>query len=106
MPAMTRAELIAALASRFSTLAAKDSEVAVKEILDGIGRSLAQGDRVEIRGFGSFSLNYHPARNGRNPKSGEAVPVPEKYVPHFTVGKELREQVDASVKDTLLKQAT
>jgi len=71
---MTRSDLIATIASRFPNLMAKDAEIAVMEILGAIGRSLAQGDRVEIRGFGSFSLNYHPARTGRNPKSGEAVP--------------------------------
>jgi integration host factor subunit beta len=80
---MTRADLITAVASRFPALMAKDAEIAVKEILDAIGCSLAQGDRVEIRGFGSFSLIYQPARTGRNPRNGEAVPVPPKYVPHF-----------------------
>jgi len=83
---MTRADLIAAIASRFPTLTVKDADIAVKEILDAIGRAMAQGDRVEIRGFGSFRLNYHPARAGRNPRTGVAVPVPEKYVPHFTAG--------------------
>jgi len=102
---MTRSDLIIAIASRFPNLMAKDAEIAVKEILNAIGRSLAQGDRVEIRGFGSFSLNYHHARNGRNPKSGEAVLVPEKYVPHFTVGKDLRERVEASVEHTPLQRA-
>jgi len=102
---MTRSYLIAALASRFPTLTVQDSEFAVKEILDAIGRSLAQGDRVEIRGFGSFRLNYHSAPDGRNPKSGEAVPVPEKYVPHFTVRQELRERVEASVKHTPVQRA-
>ena len=102
---MTRADLIAAIASRFPTLTVKDTDIAVKEILDAIGRSVAQGDRVEIRGFGSFRLNYHPARAGRNPKTGITVPVPEKYVPHFTAGKELRERVEASVKDAPLQQA-
>jgi integration host factor subunit beta len=74
MRSLTRCELITAIAPRFPNLMAKDAEIAMKEILDAIGRSLAQGVRVEIRGFGSFSLNYHPARTGRNPKSGEAVP--------------------------------
>jgi len=100
---MTRSDLIATIASRFPNLMAKDAEIAVKEILDAIGRSLAQGDRVEIRGFGSFSLNYHPARSGRNPRSGEAVPVPPKYVPHFTVGRDLRARAEASVEHTPLK---
>jgi len=67
-----------------------------KEILDAIGHSLAQGDRFEIRGFGSFGLNFRPARTGRNPKSGKAVRVVPKYVPHFKAGKELRERVNAS----------
>ena len=102
---MTRTEMIAAMASRSPTLTAKDADIAVKEILDAIGRSLVQGARVEIRGFGSFRLNYHPARAGRNPKTGAAVPVPAKYIPHFTAGKELRERVQASVKDAPLQQA-
>ena len=80
---MTRTDLIAAIASRFPTLTAKDADIAIKEILDAIERSLAQGDRVEIRGFGSFRQNYNPARNSRNPKTGAAVPVPAKHVPPF-----------------------
>ena len=70
---MTRSDLIAALASRFPNLMAKDAEISVKEILDAISNTLVKGDRVEIRGFGSFGLNYRPARTGRNPKSGEKV---------------------------------
>lgn len=91
---MTRSDLIAALAARSSHLTAKDTELAVKEILDAIGSSLSQGRRVEIRGFGSFSVNHRPPRMGRNPKSGEGVPVPAKYVPHFRPGKEMREGVE------------
>ncbi len=102
---MTRSDLIAVVASLFSSLVAKDSEIAVKEILDAIGNALAQGDRVEIRGFGSFRLNYHPARTGRNPKSGEVVLVAAKYVPHFQAGKEMRERVEQSVKPTPLQRA-
>ena len=68
--------------------------MAVKTILDGMTRSLSLGSRIEIRGFGSFDLNYRPPRQGRNPKSGTKVQVPEKYVPHFKAGKELREKVD------------
>jgi integration host factor subunit beta len=94
---MTRSELIFALARRFPNLMAKDADIAVKEILDAIGESLAKGGRVEIRSFGSFGLNYRPARTGRNPKSGEKVLVPEKYVPHFKAGKEMRERVAVSV---------
>ena len=102
---MTRSDLIAALASRFTHLTARDAEIAVKEILDAIGNSLAHGDRVEIRGFGSFSLNYRPARKGRNPKSGEAVSVLAKYVPHFKAGKEMRERVEDSAKPVALLRA-
>ena len=91
---MTKSELIAQLASRYPQLVATDAEMAVKTILDAVSRSLAEGKRVEIRGFGSFSLNYRPPRTGRNPKTGAKVDVPEKYVPHFKAGKELRERVD------------
>ncbi len=91
---MTKSELIARLAARFPQLAAKDADYAVKMILDAMTDSLAGGDRIEIRGFGSFALNYRPPRTGRNPKSGEKVQVPEKHVPHFKAGKELRERVD------------
>jgi len=101
---MTRAELITILASRFPTLLVRDSEIAVKVILDAIGDSLAQGGRVEIRGFGSFGLNFRPPRRGRNPKSGETVCVPAKYVPHFKAGKEMRECVEQSAKLPLLKR--
>ncbi len=103
--AMTRSDLIAVLASRFPSLVAKDAEVAVKEILETIGNALAQGDRVEIRGFGSFRLNYRQARTGRNPKSGETVAVTAKYVPHFQPGKEMRERVEQSAKSALLQRA-
>lgn len=92
---MTRSELIARLAERFPQLVAKDAELSVKVLLDAIAEALAQGDRVEIRGFGSFSLSYRPARIGRNPKTGEQVTVPAKYAPHFKAGKELRQRVDA-----------
>ena len=94
LSAMTRSELIAALAARFPRLMDKDAEIAVREILDAIGQSLARGGRVEIRGFGSFALNHRPARIGRNPKTGEKVQVPAKYAPHFKAAKELRERVD------------
>ncbi|MBV8467895.1 MAG: integration host factor subunit beta [Burkholderiales bacterium] len=91
---MTKSELIAKLAARYPQLVAKDAELAVKTILDAMAVSLASGQRIEIRGFGSFDLNYRPPRVGRNPKSGTKVAVPEKYVPHFKAGKELRERVD------------
>ncbi|AUN94592.1 integration host factor subunit beta [Pseudazoarcus pumilus] len=91
---MTKSELIAKLAGRFPQLVAKDADCAVKMMLDAMTEALSRGDRIEIRGFGSFALNYRPPRVGRNPKSGERVQVPEKYVPHFKAGKELRERVD------------
>jgi integration host factor subunit beta len=91
---MTKSELIAKLALRYPQLVAKDAELAVKTILEAMAKNLAEGERIEIRGFGSFSLNYRPPRLGRNPKTGGKVSVPEKYVPHFKAGKELRERVD------------
>ncbi|MFZ4539357.1 integration host factor subunit beta [Propionivibrio sp.] len=103
---MTRSNLIEALTYRFANLMATDAEIAVKVIIEAIGNALSKGDRVEIRGFGSFSLNYRPPRKGRNPKSGEAVSVPAKYVPHFKAGKEMRECVDQSVEhEKLLRVA-
>ena len=95
---MTKSDLIARLAERFPQLVAKDADFAVKMILDAMSEALAKGDRIEIRGFGSFSLNYRPPRVGRNPKSGDKVSVPEKWVPHFKAGKELRERVDNPLK--------
>lgn len=92
---MTKSELIAKLATHYPQLVVKDAELAVKAILDAMAQGLATGQRIEIRGFGSFDLNYRPPRVGRNPKSGDRVQVPEKYVPHFKAGKELRERVDS-----------
>ncbi len=91
---MNKSELIAKLVARFPQLVAKDAELAVKMILDAMGKSLAAGQRIEIRGFGGFGLNYRPPRIGRNPKSGDRVQVPAKHVPHFKAGKELRDRVD------------
>lgn len=93
---MTKSELIARLAARFPQLVAKDADLAVKVVLDAMTAALSRNDRIEIRGFGSFALNYRPPRVGRNPKSGEKVNVPAKHVPHFKAGKELRERVDLS----------
>ena len=91
---MTKSKLINLLATRFSQLVHKDAEISVKVILEAMSNSLKNNNRIEIRGFGSFSLNYRPARIGRNPKSGEKVNIPEKNVPHFKAGKELRKRVD------------
>jgi len=94
LPKMIKSELIARLAEHYPRLTAKDVEVAVKTMLDAMTMSLVKGRRIEIRGFGSFGLNYRPPRTGRNPKSGDRVQVPEKYLPHFKPGRELRERVD------------
>ena len=95
---MTRSELVAVLFERFPQLVRQDAEVAVTEILDAISQSLINGGRVEIRGFGSFALNYRPPRTGRNPKTGESVRVTAKWSPHFKAGKNLRELVDLPQK--------
>ncbi len=91
---MNRSDLIDCLAERAKTLPARDAEVVVSVILDALAGTLASGGRVEIRGFGSFALNYQRPRQGRNPKTGERLRVPAKYLPRFRVGKELRERVD------------
>lgn len=97
---MTKSELMARLAELFaernadSELQAKDIEYSVKVLVDTMTRALAKGQRIEIRGFGSFDLNERKSRVGRNPKTGESVTVPAKHVPHFKPGKELRERVD------------
>ena len=91
---MTRSVLVEELAARFSQLTHRDVELAVKAILDAMNDSLVRGYRIDIRGFGSFSVNRRPPRIGRNPRSGESVAIPEKKVPHFKTGKALREAVD------------
>lgn len=91
---MTRSDLITRLAEHYPQLLVKDVELAVRVVLDTMSSTLSRGGRIEIRGFGSFALNYRPPRIGRNPKSGDRVQVPAKYVPHFKAGKELRERVD------------
>ncbi len=97
---MTKSELIALLASRYPQLAARDTDYAVKTVLDAMTQALVNGQRIEIRGFGSFSLSKRAPRIGRNPKSGEKVMVPGKQVPHFKAGKELRERVDSAFNQT------
>lgn len=91
---MTKSELIDSLVRKQSQLGYRDVELAVKTMLEHMGQTLATGERIEIRGFGSFSLHYRPPRVGRNPKSGDPVSLPAKYVPHFKPGKELRERVN------------
>jgi integration host factor subunit beta len=96
--AMMKSELIERIARKQSYLDYKDIELAVKSLLEQMSNSLSTGERIEIRGFGSFSLHYRPPRSGRNPKTGGSVSLPGKYVPHFKPGKELRERVNASMQ--------
>ncbi|WP_269140967.1 integration host factor subunit beta [Steroidobacter gossypii] len=93
-PSMTKSELIELIAAKQKHLPAKDVELAVKQVLEIMSDALAQGGRIEIRGFGSFSLHFRPPRQGRNPKTGETVALSGKYVPHFKPGKDLRERVN------------
>ncbi len=92
---MTRSDLVDLLGERFPQLTHRDTEFAIKTILDKMSDELARGHRIEIRGFGSFAISRRPPRMGRNPRSGEQVLIPEKLVPHFKPGKALREAVDA-----------
>lgn len=91
---MTKSELIEIIASKQNQLSAKDVELAIKTLIEQMSETLAAGDRIEIRGFGSFSLHYRAPRIGRNPKTGESVGLAGKYVPHFKPGKELRDRVN------------
>jgi integration host factor subunit beta len=93
-PSMTKSELIEVIAKEQSHLAYRDVELAIKCMIEQMSQALASGDRIEIRGFGSFSLHYRPPRLGRNPKTGESVALAGKHVPHFKPGKELRERVN------------
>lgn len=94
----TRSDLVNELAARFDQLSQRDAELAVKTILDAMTEAMSKGHRIEVRGFGSFSVTRRPPRIGRNPRSGEQVTVPEKRVPHFKAGKALREAVDIQSK--------
>ena len=91
---MKRSDLISRIASQQEHLPEADVEIAVKAMLEQLSAALANGERIEIRGFGSFSLHYRPLRIGRNPKTGESVALAAKYVPYFKPGKELRERVN------------
>ena len=94
---LTKSELMDILARKQTQLAYKDIELAVKTIIEQMTQSLSTGNRIEIRGFGSFSLHFRPPRMGRNPKTGTPVPLQGKHVPHFKPGKELRERVNNSM---------
>ncbi len=96
---MTKSELIERLASQQTQLSAKDVELVVKSLLEHMAQALAKGERIEIRGFGSFSLHFRAPRTGRNPKTGDAVTLAGKYVPHFKPGKELRDRVNESIQN-------
>jgi integration host factor subunit beta len=91
---MNRSELIQRLADKYPSLVLNDDKLSVTIILDAISAALARGERVEIRGFGSFKLNHRPARIGRNPKTGELVQVPAKVAPHFKAGMIMRRTID------------
>jgi integration host factor subunit beta len=91
---VTKSELIECIAARYGQLSTKDVELAIKAMIDSMARVLATGGRIEIRGFGSFSLHYRAPRTGRNPKTGDIVKLTGKYVPHFKPGKELRDRVN------------
>lgn len=93
---MIKSELVEQLAEKHPHLPQRDVERAANVILDTIASALEEGGRVELRGFGAFSVRHRPARVGRNPRTGESVPVKEKHVPFFKTGKELRERVNAS----------
>lgn len=98
---MTKSELIEVIAKQQSHLAYRDVELAVKCMLEQMSQALASGERIEIRGFGSFSLHFRPPRMGRNPKTGDSVSLSGKYVPHFKPGKELRERVNEGYQKEL-----
>ena len=93
---MTKSELIEKLAEQQTHLSQTDVDLAVRSIIEQMSAALADGDRIEIRGFGSFCLHFRPPRIGRNPKTGDSVALPGKFVPHFKPGKDLRERVNGA----------
>jgi len=101
---MTKSELIEVIARAQSHLAYRDIELAVKCMIEQMGQALASGERIEIRGFGSFSLHFRPPRMGRNPKTGGAVSLPGKHVPHFKPGKDLRDRVNTRYQELQASQ--
>jgi integration host factor subunit beta len=96
---VTKSELIEILSRKNTQIPTADVELSVKSIIEQMSHSLSSGERIEIRGFGSFSLHYRPPRTGRNPKTGDSVELTSKYVPHFKPGKELRDRVNSSRDD-------
>lgn len=97
---MNKSDFIERIIHKLDYLPAKDVELAVKTMMEQLTQSLASGERIEIRGFGSFSLHHRPSRVARNPKTGESVMLDEKYAPHFKPGKELRDRVNAVNKSS------
>ena len=102
---MTRSDLVSELAARFAQLTHPDAESAVKTLLDAMSVALITGHRIELRGFGTFTINRRAPRMGRNPRSGQSVAIPEKLVPHFKPGKALREAVDEKTANLSLTDA-
>lgn len=96
---MIRSDLVEQLAERFGQLTHRDADAAVKTILDAMSDALVRGHRIEIRGFGSFSIKRRPPRLGRNPRTGASVAIPERRVPHFKPGKTLREAVGTGLEE-------
>lgn len=103
--ALTKSELIERIVAKQTLLTAKDVELAVKTVVEQMSETLSTGGRIEIRGFGSFSLHYREPRVGRNPKTGEAVTLAGKYVPHFKPGKELKDRVNESLQEEITAEA-
>jgi len=99
--AVTKSELIERVAAKQTHLSVKDVELAVKTVLEEMAQAMATGQRIEIRGFGSFSLHYRKSRTGRNPKTGEAVDIDGKHVPHFKPGKDLRDRVNNAMAEEI-----
>jgi integration host factor subunit beta len=94
---MARSAIITHVAQRLPYMTLKDAEIIVDTIFQSMADALAQGDGIEIRGFGSFKVKNRPAREGRNPRTGESVPIPPKKFPHFKIGKELHERINQTV---------
>ncbi|MDR1968158.1 MAG: integration host factor subunit beta [Burkholderiaceae bacterium] len=101
---MTRSDLVELLTEHVGQLTHRDAEAAVKTILDAMSDALVSGHRIEIRGFGSFSITRRPPRMGRNPRTGEKVPIPERRVPHFKPGKALRQAIGEQAIDDAVKK--
>ena len=99
---MTKSELIERIVDQQQQLSPKDVEFAIRVIIEEMTQALTRGERIEVRGFGSFSLHYREARVGRNPKTGEQVALEGKYVPHFKPGKELRDRANSGLTNALL----